>query len=472
MEAAKAETKSRKFFSGFKKAKPLEATPSREFDLPYDILVEIVAHLPENSILKLCLVSRFMFNMLSPVLYASVNLKTSGACRAILERFTHEPHMAAHMRRLTVQPNHPSHWGKDKPVNEQWVAVTIERLASSGHLEQLQAFIWDGLESPPESLWLALRLNCPQLRTLGTSVGLNTQKLAPESHLFAFRDLTGFSLVTQKLVRWNNILTGQQLPDRLWEMLLVHSPNLTELTIDGTCLVSQLWITRKIFTGRWRYLRSLSLGNISSRPLDTDKQEGAAFLTAHPRLENVEFFGRLWGHTDNISSLPLAPLPKLRTFAGKISHLKDILGTELPALQSIRLANHFSPAADFSPILRKFPSVSSLADLFSDAIRHTPRLRSFVLTLPRKRQPAGQSMCNFAMRTASRYPSLEELTIRDVADWDHADQLSDNYRLSALGVYHIVNTSEGGARYLRVEESGLGLLGRSFNEVTRVIPLN
>jgi len=110
-------------------------------------------------------------------------------------------------------------------------------------------------------------------------------------------------------------------------------------------------------------------------------------------------------------------------------------------------------------------------DLFSDAIHRTPRLQSFVLTLPRKRQPAG-SMSNFAMRTASRYLSLEELTICEVANWDHADQLSDNYRLLALGVYHVVNATEGGPRYLRVEESGLGRLGRSFNKVTRVIPLS
>jgi hypothetical protein len=58
MEGAKT------FLSGFKKGKPLKERgyqpPTRSFkpDLPYDVLLLILAHLPENYILKLCLLVR------------------------------------------------------------------------------------------------------------------------------------------------------------------------------------------------------------------------------------------------------------------------------------------------------------------------------------------------------------------------------------------------------------------------------
>ncbi|KAJ7841380.1 hypothetical protein B0H14DRAFT_3457539 [Mycena olivaceomarginata] len=491
------EYKTRKFFS-FKKARDVPLPePGRTslIDLPFDILSEILKYIPQNHILNLCVLSRNIFNELVPLLYASVDLKSSGTCRTVLKRLVSEPHLAGHIRKFTVRPNHPSRWGYEKSVEESWVVDALEQLASSGHLGNLHTFIWDGLESPKDSLWLTLRLNCPFLRSVGTSVGLKTQRLEPESHLFDFRDLTGFSLVTQKLVRWINLFTGQPLPGRLWEMLLVHSPNLVDLTIDGTCLVSQLWNIRRIFTGRWKSLRSLSLGNVSSQPLETDTPEGTMFLEAHPCLEQLAFFGSLSGYSDGVSSLQLIPLPQLQAFTGKISQLKEVSYTHLPSLQSLRLSDFFSPAAQFAPILEAFPSVTSLAvcvnfrdtidgahqgfferllsscrqlahveisststfklDDFSEAIRLTPHLRTFILTLPR-RDKQWQSMGSFALRTARKYPSLEEFTIRDVADWDHEDQLNDNYRISVLGVYYVLKS--GPVRLLRTHE--LRSLGR------------
>ncbi|KAJ6570109.1 hypothetical protein DFH09DRAFT_917578, partial [Mycena vulgaris] len=450
--------------------------------------------------------SRSMFNLLVPALYASVDLKSSGACRVALKRLAIEPTTAIHMRKLAVRPNHPSRWtrGNEATVDESWVAATLAQLATSGCLKNLHTFIWDGLESPSDSLWLTLRLNCPNLRAVGTSVGLKTQKLEPESHLFDFRDLIGFSLGITTLSP-PNLFTGQQLPDRLWEMLLAHSPNLVELTIDGTCTVSQLWNIRRIFSGRWRFLRSLSLGNISARSLETDTEEGKKFLMAHPRLESLAFFGSLSGFTNSITSLPLLPLPSLRTFTGKINQLKDVNGTQLPSLRSLHLSDFFSPAAKFAPVLEEFPAVLSLSvcvnfldtvngghqgfferllsacpqlthievsstssfslDHFSDAIRHTPQLRSFILTLPRRKL---QNMGKFALRTASKYPSLEEFAIRDVLDWDHENQLNDNYRLAHLGAYYVLDS--GSSRLLRVHETGLGALTRYINSATRVIP--
>jgi hypothetical protein len=136
---------------------------------------------------------------------------------------------------------------------------------------------------------------------------------------------------------------------------------LVDLTIDGAWLVSQLWNIRRIFIGRWRSLRSLSFGNVSSPQLEADVLQGTIFLKAHPCLEHLAFFGSLSGYSDGVSSLQLMPLPQLQAFTGKINQLKEISTTHLPSLQSLRLSYCFSPEAEFAPILEPFPSVTSLA---------------------------------------------------------------------------------------------------------------
>ncbi|KAJ7163943.1 hypothetical protein C8R43DRAFT_946758 [Mycena crocata] len=491
--------KPRKLFSSFRRTKspPTEhVSQTKGFDLPYDILLQIITHwhLPESHVLKLCL------------LIQSLTMQHS---REASSTYCSQHFTPAHIRRLTVRPNHPPRRGTDKPVDESWVASQLEQLAASGHLQNLHAFIWDGLESPPDSLWLVLRLSCPHLKIVGTAVGLTTQRLDPESHLFDFRDLVGKPNLTNAVSDLHTFTS--RIFSRNSKVLTLDHPNLVELTIDGTCIVSQLWNIRKIFTGRWPLLRSLSLGNVSSRSLETDSVEGSVFLKAHPRLEHVAFFGSLSGYTNGISSLPLVPLPRLFTFTGKINQLKDATGTQFSVLRSLRLSDYFSPAAKFAPILPNFPSVISLAvcvnfldtvngshrgffkrllsscpqlthievsstasftmEHFSEAIQHTPHLRTFILTLPRKRRLADQpnSMRKFALRTAKRFPSLEEFTIRDVADWDHEDQLNNNFRLLNLSVYHVL--ASGSSRLLRGEESGFGPLERHVNCVTRHIPI-
>ncbi|KAJ7352374.1 hypothetical protein DFH08DRAFT_1078066 [Mycena albidolilacea] len=222
------------------------------------------------------------------------------------------------------------------------------------------------------------------------------------------------------------------------------------------------------------------------------------FLKAHPCLEHLAFFGSLCGYSDGISSLQLMPLPQPQAFTGEMNQLKEISTTHLSSLQSLRLSDCFSPEAEFAPILKPFPSVTSLAvcvhfewplngdegffshllsscpqlthveisstsafrlDDFCDAIRRTPHLRTFILTLPRRTKQF-QSMAAFALRW--------EFTIRDVADWKHEDQLNDNYRLSVLGVYHIVKS--GPDRLLLTHEIRWGSRGPQTHSARRVIP--
>jgi hypothetical protein len=75
-----------------------------------------------------------------------------------LKHLVSEPHLAEHIRELSVRPNHPSRWVNEKPAKESWVVDVLEQLASAGHFGNLHTFIWDGLESSKDSLWLTLRL--------------------------------------------------------------------------------------------------------------------------------------------------------------------------------------------------------------------------------------------------------------------------------------------------------------------------
>ncbi|KAF7317120.1 F-box domain-containing protein [Mycena chlorophos] len=374
---------SSRLFSAFKGKKKKQNRNANEhnhvFALPYDVLVQIIAFLPDSdALLKLSLLSRSLRETLLPALYNCVDLRSSASCRAALTFFLQNPtgSSASLIRSLTLRPSNPERWGgaTDKP-DEQWVAAAIEQLATAGHLNALHTFVWDGWESPPESLWLALRLNCPYLRSIGTSVGLNSQKIDPESSLFDFRDLRGFSLgtlfsvlsnpfnrqpVTQKYVRWKNLFTGQALPDRFWQML-IHSPNLEDLKLDGSCAISQLWDIRRVLTGRWPRLHTLSIGDLSAQSTDTDFPSATTFLRAQPLITSISFTGGLSAHTNSISALPLAPLPNLRTFVGKVIQLKDASSTLLPCLTEFRFTDHFGTRSSSSlSILTRFYKTTRL----------------------------------------------------------------------------------------------------------------
>ncbi|KAF7327432.1 F-box domain-containing protein [Mycena kentingensis (nom. inval.)] len=503
---ADSPAKTRKLFSAFRRDRHTKLPPQQVsnplLELPYDVLHEILAYLPKNG-LPISLSSRAMHEALLPTLYASLDLRSSVVCRPALSRLLADPASSAvYLRRLAVRPSHPPRWGMADKTDERWVASAIERLATAGHLRELHTFVWDGKESPPDSLWLELRRNCPLLRSIGTSVGQKTQELDPKSNLFAFRNLTGFSLVTQKHKRWNNLAVDQQLPDRLWEMLLIHcASTLEQLTIDGTCVVAQLWDIRKVLAGRWRNLRSISLGDFLAVPDSTE------FFEAHPRLDRVAFIAKFPG--DSISPLLLPALPQLHTFKGKLNQLKDVSGDDLPHLRNLHLTDYFSPTAKLDALAR-FPVITSLSvcvnfldarhvqdffehllkpcprlvhvdvsatgsfslDIFASAIPHARNLRTFNITVSRQPHTIFNSRNKLSLAIVAQYPQLEEFCVRNVADWDNHDQLNDIYKLLAVANYTVFREGDG-TRWLRVEETALSLgmrQGRSTSTIVKPIP--
>ncbi len=107
-------------------------------------------------------------------------------------------------------------------------------------------------------------------------------------------------------------------------MLLIHSPRLQTLYIDGTCHLSQLWEVRPMLAGRWDQLRNFAAGNIF--PVDVPIQESIAmmstFLENHPSLENVAALGFMsFSHQSLIS---LSKLPKWNSYRGKLLQLRNV----------------------------------------------------------------------------------------------------------------------------------------------------
>ncbi|KAF7325733.1 Dna polymerase gamma [Mycena kentingensis (nom. inval.)] len=313
--------------------------------VPLDIIIEIAEHL-ENSgdILNFSLASSRVYATLLPVLYASVDLRSSRACKHTLESLLRNSHEAGCIRQLVVRPNHVDRarsQSTSKPIDENWVAQAVIRLARAGCLSRLVSFFWDGSEMPvDDSLWATLRSCCPLLRSVGSNVG--PKCINPDSELFRFTDLAGFTLTAKTLPdEWDTFLPPEpELPDQLWEMLIERSPRLEQLRIDVSQRSRRVWDTRRVVQGRWPLLRDLELGDCSMAGTPASSRMNMEtpfmrFLAAHPGLERLRL--------PSLSSFPraivLAPtsLPKLREFSGNVAHIRGL--PNLPHIKKLSLVH-------------------------------------------------------------------------------------------------------------------------------------
>jgi hypothetical protein len=148
--------------------------------VPLDIIIEIaerlnslddllslsitVSGLQKFSLTRILILflgqSTRIYATLLPVLYSSVDLRSSRMCRATLEMFlSGRSDVTRHIRRLVVRPNHVERRSEPvKPIDEAWVVQSIIQLATSGRLPRLTTFLWDGSEMPQDdALWSTLR---------------------------------------------------------------------------------------------------------------------------------------------------------------------------------------------------------------------------------------------------------------------------------------------------------------------------
>ncbi|KAF8171023.1 hypothetical protein K438DRAFT_1853153 [Mycena galopus ATCC 62051] len=278
--------------------------------LPEDVLREITKNLNTSDILSVSLTSSHVQTLLIPVLYETVHLRSSRSCVSGLSMLATRPELCAHIQKLAVRPNYYLAWPtRNEPLGADWVATMIMGFART--LTHLRAFDWDGLEMPPDALWLTLRNSCPELKELFSNVGL--EPLDPESEL---SDVSGHLAIYP---------SSEDLPMQLWDMILNRCPNLRELTLCSFSASFRLFDINRVTEGHWPELSSLTLGafgyDIDFTITTPPAAPFTAFLAAHPTLSFIRLawnFKR-WMSPDDIMEVPFPPA--LDKFSGIMQQL-------------------------------------------------------------------------------------------------------------------------------------------------------
>ncbi|KAE9393891.1 hypothetical protein BT96DRAFT_978766 [Gymnopus androsaceus JB14] len=310
--------------------------------IPIDILREIASHVnPGPDILNLSLTSKRIHDHIYPILFRDIELRNNHA-RQIVQYLLLRPKVARTVQSLVLRPSFLQMCSKRLLARERDLARDVEFLAPN--LYNLRKFVWDGIEIPASSVWASLKLGCPHLSEIGTNLG--SEPVNPESELFRFSDLTGFSLTSElhydTLPNFDpSVVHGEELPPALWTMLIERSPRLQTLVLgdDGATMHNQCRINvRPLLHARWPYLRSLSItraciDDLRDNPFDLDthnKKQFATFIEAHhDTLRHVsyhKFVGEL--HKDYRD-------PPLLEYKGRDPHPR--MRVLLPSLQEISL---------------------------------------------------------------------------------------------------------------------------------------
>lgn len=398
--------------------------PSPLLSTPGDLLLEIARWLDcRQDLLYFCSTSKYIFFHVSSLLYESVSLNTLEQCSTTLLMLGRRPDITRHIRELRVRPHtRPS---SDVSLSENaHVSATIRALAVSKRLDALVKFIWDADEMPlNEDMWFALRMGCPQLRYIGTSIGARLP--AANSHFFDFVNLSGFLLHFRNAFydSYGALLPEEDEPSvhKLWSMLINNCPNLEELIIEGTSPIPIQ--TQLLATGRWPKLRKLILGDISpgwmTGPMNPgEKRPFIAFLESH---HNLRILG-ITKHTvvpSHLASIDPGQL-QLTAFMGTHQQLQAIPHL-YPSLRSVTFREPVETREVSAPavanLLRELSSLTELSISFSlhsmydsgsllrSLIQSCPRLRHLALTCAQK--PSFQ-LDSFA-KTIQGFPRLRTL---------------------------------------------------------------
>ncbi|KAJ6625876.1 hypothetical protein B0H10DRAFT_2211745 [Mycena sp. CBHHK59/15] len=431
---------------------------------PGDLLVEIATYLESRSdILSLCLISKSFFSEIAPVLYQSVVLNSAQQCTSTLAMLKRRKDIARHVRELTIRPRRSKKHASNYLEDSRTSSVAVAEIAASRCLDALSKFAWCHDEGAHhEEMWLALRMCCPQLRYLSTSIG---SFFPSSSHLFNFTDLLGFSIyLTPRFYEHNtDIFLDEERPasKKLWDMLFKRCPNLEELVIEGYSSFPA--DARCLVDGRWPNLHKLSLGDISvDRTVvasPTTKCPFITFLEAHTELQSLGL------SRHNIDPTQLISLDrdtlKLTEFSGTLPQVQA-LPHIYSSLKSLTFRDpfaqylvHASLAVDSGSILRTLTSscphlqhlelacirkTSFQLDTFAKALPTFRRLRSLKLTLV---STGDLSLAAGGSRIARANPRLQHFTLTHVPP-------SHPHALPRLAVYPFPRTARASAEFTLV----------------------
>ncbi|TFK37842.1 hypothetical protein BDQ12DRAFT_607081 [Crucibulum laeve] len=472
--------------------------------IPEDIILEIVDLLSPLDVQNLSVTSSHLRTLLLPTIYETVVLKSSRKCKMALNTLELRPEICRCIKKLAVRPNYYLSWPKaDEYLDEAWLARKISGI--SQNLSSLHTFDWDGLELPQDYLWGTLQTHCPKLKNIFTNVG--TQPFHSNSQLFAFKDLTSFSLVVRHGLNGNDFFFQEMedLPDEFWTMIIKHCPDLEELAICSFSSAARLFNFKHITEGHWPKLHTLTIGSFgyqsdfSLGPPQIDIGLGR-FLNEHQSLDYIRFLWNFkrWMSPELIPMhLPPSSLPVLTTFIGVYQQLIDLPHPEsvttldltcepvyelripmlcamlktLVNLTSLDLWTHVlnprrNHSALFYDILTSCPKLTDFHFMCTTAFTLTPmknlikqlhllpELRNFSLT--KGHDYIDEEMMDSALRILKYNPRLQQINIR----W--ARERCPNH-LKQEGTYDVLSTDEeGNAKVLMVTEKGIPLVGPAF----------
>ncbi|KAI0930452.1 hypothetical protein AcV5_007159 [Taiwanofungus camphoratus] len=309
------------------------SSPSPLHSVSADVLLEVVSYLSTLSdILHFGLASWKVYCKVIPAVYASVELQGPAQCEATLGMFQRCPEIARHVQKLVVRPEKLPNRKRRKLLRAWDNAGTVSRLvaAAARRLDVLQVFEWDGEDMlPDDRMWADLRLQCPYLRRIGTTFGCFLPR--PNSHLFKFNDLIGFSLTFKDgfYAHQLHVPSRESAPvfTRLWDMLILRCPDLESLVIAGTFIEPS--DAGRIRSARWHRLRTLTIGDVEfglSPALNGIISEPLfAFLEEHPTLEGLHILGPTNVHPLDLAGLNPSALPRLTEFSGSLDHLRALI---------------------------------------------------------------------------------------------------------------------------------------------------
>ncbi|KAJ7486722.1 hypothetical protein FB451DRAFT_1227891 [Mycena latifolia] len=454
--------------------------------LPYDILLEIAECTPTADVLSLSLASLQMRSSLLPRLYRSVVLGSSAACIAALPMLTQHPHICGSVRELRVRPNYRLSWPvPDTAVDEAWVADQVAEIAK--HLGGLHTFEWDGAQFPGNRLWMALRNSCRELKTLQCTTAF--REFDARSHLFAFENLSAFTLCVRQNMDEPPSGKGWNFPAQLWQML-GRCPNLELLNISSSDASVQFVPIRDLANGRWPRLRSLTL-TLMQYEVEHRMQALQTFLLAHPTIRQLAIHPRTWNRAPQHTIFTPAALPLLSSFVGGYYHLEQLPSPR--AIQTLDLT--YAPISHgvlerLVASLRSFVVLTSLDLRLNDGatpdelrdlsascpglvrlrltfveyaeirewaiqgiarlLRSLPHLHAFSLD---KRYLANDSTLRTALLLFQHAPALREINLRWTDQWCR-------HGLKEHGTFTVLD--EPGAKFIDALERGLEIGGATF----------
>ncbi|TEB37348.1 hypothetical protein FA13DRAFT_1621736 [Coprinellus micaceus] len=468
--------------------------------LPGDLLMEIASLLEcRQDVLNLCKTSRSVFANVSAILYEKVILKSAAQCDITLEMLRKRPCISRHVRELVIRPCGNAGLRKSfNSIDNAHASAAVAKVAASKSLDALVRFQWDDEELPyHDEMWFALRVGCPQLRYIATSIG----SLLPghNNHLYDFCGLTGFS-VTLKAGFYEchpDVFIEEDHPatKKLWDMAINKCPNLEELSIEGSYSVPT--DIRYISEGRWPNLRKLTLGDVCidwiPRSLSPgEKRPFITFLEAHPQLESLSL-SRHTVQPIHLASLDTTSLNRVTSFSGthqqlqalpqihpelKVVAFRDSVETrevsaptvanilrELTSLAELRISFTLHSMYDSGNLLRSLiqscPRLRHLEltcahkpsfqlDAFAKTIRGFPKLRSLDLTVVR--YPGDETLSTGAACIAKSNPRLHRFSLTFIPP---VYPVSLPFSFSFLRPLSMVPDRASGSFELRCDEHGL-----------------